>query len=761
MRKTHAVVFLILISFAGCKNQQIFFNIKDEAAFARAQNNLFVVDYMESKADVLLGRGWSKLRPRERSRLGAYPDSLIRFNLFTIEPLYLFLECKPFPRDNIPAKEIGIRINQNEPVSVKLREYMSKHLEIPLPEKFLKTGMNTIEFSYAADPIQEKKGLSSKKKGRDFSVIFYDLVLSSSSDFNLAQTFTDMRSKIFQDSPEIFIQNVPSTVDFFLDIPSQSSLEARYTFIPLPGKDQDKELELVITFQNPESEEQNFPLQTLQAEKANKFQLDPIPLSGITRLSLQAGRSQQDKTLEGFLVWTDMRIKGKKPKKKEKKVGEDFKRWKEFLSDKNTVLVIMDAARADHFSCYGYFRPTTPNLEKFAQHSILFTQAFTEALTTRPSIGTLFTGFPLTVNSLRKITSKIPEDLVTLAQMFDSIGFKTTGFAGVGNVSSDFGFNKGFDEYFDLYREEDFHRKSQQYLPYIIPWLEAHRDRNFFLYIHFKEPHGVYVPLPPFLGMFSDKYPEKVDLGKHRLRDIADQLTDGQIEYVKAAYDENLASVDSVIGQIIEKMDALGLTEQSILIFTADHGELMGEHNRLFGHGGYFGEGGIHIPLIIRFPGQERKNRPEKIHGLVKLSDLFATLADIYGFDIPQELMGGKSILPLVFGLEQEVNTFVIIEKIGIPGYCYRTKNHKLIYWEKSAATEFYNLKKDPEAKTNIYTIDNVRANFYLTELKKWIVEQEFIQKLLLKGDSSRREIEYRLIDKTTIENLKALGYIK
>ena len=362
--------------------------------------------------------------------------------------------------------------------------------------------------------------------------------------------------------------------------------------------------------------------------------------------------------------------------------------------------------------------------------------------------------------SLYSITSQIPEELTALAQMFQQKKMKTTGFVGVSNVSSSFGFDRGFSQYFELYREKEFYRKSQEYLPYLIPWLESNKNNHFFLYVHFKEPHAAYVPLPPFKGVFSDAHEEKVALSVH-LNDIAKDLTEGQIEYVRAAYDENLASVDSVVGEILEKMRSLDMMDEYIIIVTADHGELLGEYDKIFGHGGYFGEGVMHIPLLIRFPKGDIVKFPDRIDALVKTSDLFVTLADIHQFDIQNDLLSGKSLLPLIQEPDVEINPFMVAEKRGRPGYCYRTKQHKLIYWMENAPIEFYDLNEDPSAMNNVYEQNKITANYYLTNLKKWITSQKLIKNALLKGDPAKREVDLKKIDEKTIENLKALGYIK
>ena len=550
-------------------------------------------------------------------------------------------------------------------------------------------------------------------------------------------------------------------IDFYFDLPDKCIFEAQYKYHPSSHFDtQNNNLKLKVSVQKPDKREQIVYQALLDKDAVNKkFKIDLAEEKGVTRIRLWAGNIENNNNLAGYLSWSKASLlkKGKEKKKRENS-KRDLKKLRQFISDKNTIVIILDAARADHFSLYGYFRQTTPNIDKFAREATVFFNAFSESLSTRCSIGTLFTGFPLSVTSLIQLKSRLPERLVSIAELFKINKFKTTGFTGVGNIGSAFSFDKGFDEYFELYKEKEFYRKSQEYLPYLFPWLESNKRKKFFLYIHFKEPHAIYIPLPPFQGMFSQDFDKKVDLTK--IKFIGPELTDEEIEYVRACYDENLASADSAFGDLIKKIKKLGLLEESIIIVTADHGELLGEHGGLFSHGSYFGEGGIHIPLIIRFPEDTPVNIIEKSEALVKTSDIFATLADIYQFKIPQELISGNSLLPLVLGADKVVNSHVIIEKREGSSYCYRSKKYKLNYWKKIQA-EFYDLEKDPKEKNNLFDRDNIIANFMLADLKRWIARQKKIRDLIFEGEILEEESNNRQIDKKTLENLKALGYIK
>ena len=728
--------------------------------YAQKKGDLFALDYMAEEANDLLARGWTKIR-HNAFRLGNYPLSKFKFNISERRPLYLFFSYSQDKQIQYPAKKLLIKINKKDLSHIDLEKEAINKIRVPISYEFVENGENTVEIYYTNGQKPEEKPSSSQKKKKEFSLRFNELLISSHNDLSFTKQFLNEKASLLEKNKDGFVQKVPSVIDFYFDLPDNCIFEAQYQYNPSSHfVTQNDNLKLKVSIQKPDTKEQIVYQALLDKDAVNKkFKIGLTEGKGVTRIRLQAGNITNNNNLAGYLSWSKASLlkKGKEKKKRENNT-RDLKKLRQFISDKNTIVIILDAARADHFSLYGHSRQTTPNIDKFAQGATVFFNAFSESLSTRCSIGTLFTGFPLSVTSLIKLRSRLPEKLVSIAELFKINKFKTTGFTGVGNIGSAFSFDKGFDEYFELYKEKEFYRKSQEYLPYLFPWLESNKRKKFFLYIHFKEPHAIYIPLPPFQGMFSQYFDKKVDLTK--IKFIGPEMTDEEIEYVRACYDESLASADSVFGDLMQKIKELGLLEESIIIVTADHGELLGEHGGLFSHGSYFGEGGIHIPLIIRFPKDTPVSIIEKSESLVKISDIFATLADIYQFKIPKELISGKSLLPLVLGADKEVNSQVIVEKRGAPDYCYRTKKYKLYYWKKIQA-EFYDLEKDPKEKNNLFTRDNIIANFMLADLKKWIVEQNKIRDLIFEGEIPEEESDDRQIDKKTLENLKALGYIK
>jgi len=756
-----ALVFLfIVVVFIGCRPQSVIADLKDEFEFSQERSHFFIVDFLSAKAEVSTREGWSRLKPNG-SRLGVYPRSTLNLFLSQRRPLYLVGICTQPKEEGFSAASITIQVNLKEIGVIELDEDSPEFFELPISEEVLLLGHNTIEFVYAQDKQNSEAMAALPENKRVFSVVFQELVISSHPRLNYVRNIFALKERILREHEGAFVQYIPGEIDFYLDLPSLSSLTAEGEFYPVESDPRSqKTFHVKAVFQQIGEKEtviQEFDVSkenpVIQIKKELTLEEGPVRI----RLSVQASGAETE--MPGFIIWKNASIRGSPVRgKKDSSSQRSLKTLRSFLSEKNTVIIILDAARADRFSTYGHFRPTTPRISEFSREGTLFKNAFSESLSTRSSIATLFTGFPLSVTTVRHLRSRLPDELKTLAEHFKTVPMRTTGFTGVGNIGSVFGFTQGFDEYFELYKNNDFYRKSQEYLPYLFPWLEKNSNEKYFLYIHFKEPHAHYSPLPPFLGMFSGEHTEKIGLTEYKK--IAETLTNGQVEYIRACYDETLASVDSVVGELLDRFRSTGLLERSLIILTSDHGELLGEHGRIFGHGKSFADEGIHIPLIIRFPDGSGIEIPKTIEAMVKTSDIFATMADIYRFEIPFGLTGGKSILPLLVTPFEEINPYIVVERAGTPVYCFRTGTHKLLY-SNERFTQFFNLENDPEEEHNLFSEENILAQYYMSELKKWITGQKLTRSLLIGEEITDREIDQKQIDQKTLDNLRTLGYIK
>ena len=290
------------------------------------------------------------------------------------------------------------------------------------------------------------------------------------------------------------------------------------------------------------------------------------------------------------------------------------------------VLFTVDTLRADRLGLYGYtHKPTSPNLDAWAENAMVFGKVFAPAPWTVPSVGALMTGFyPVQIGAYTN-RGVISDHFVTLAQLFRQHGFKTASFNTHYLLLGDRGgFRRGFDEVFPVVDEpedETIHKLPFSVTePQLMNWLSQHANDPFFIWIHDMSPHE-----PPTEGN-----PYMTDPAWDRGHDWR-------------RYDPEIRWVDEIAGRLFDQLKALGIWERCLLVFTADHGEAFLEHH-LAGHQDVIYDEVLRIPLILQYPGMPS---PRHIDAPVELTDLFSTIAELAGLPLPPGVQG-ESLLPVI-----------------------------------------------------------------------------------------------------------------
>ncbi len=385
----------------------------------------------------------------------------------------------------------------------------------------------------------------------------------------------------------------------------------------------------------------------------------------------------------------------------------------------NLLIFAVDSLRADHLSCYGYHRLTSPHIDRLAQQGVLFENAYSAYIPTTPAYSSMLTGMDVFSTQVVSLRHKDPLDptLRTLPEILRDLGYVSA------CVGFDGGFFRGFDHYANYHAwmawEDRPGRKAENLNEKAIPLLEemARSGQPFLLFLRHMDPHAPYLPPPPFDGLFYQGDP--CDPSKHSMEPVlafkpfADffkswmppGITDA--EYVVAQYDGALAYMDVGIQQILVRLDELGLTENTLVVLTSDHGETLTEHEIYFDHHGLY-EPTIHVPLILKCPGRLPEN--QRVKGFVLEQDLVPTLLDFLGVGhIAQDLkMDGKSYLPLIRG-ERHTNytEIYLTECTWMRKRGWRTPHWKVIEalepdFHNKPPLELYNLIEDPEENHNL-----------------------------------------------------------
>jgi arylsulfatase A-like enzyme len=326
---------------------------------------------------------------------------------------------------------------------------------------------------------------------------------------------------------------------------------------------------------------------------------------------------------------------------------------------RRVFLITVDTLRADHMSAYGYPRRTSPDLDELAGRGVTFNRAIAQWPKTGPSFASIFTGrYPRTTGLTHRAAQKIPEQYVTLPEVFRAAGYTTLGVVSNAVLSAELGWNRGFDEYLETWKlggaiSDDplEHRKwvsASLVNQLAIPALDNHAAaERLFVWLHYSDPHAPYLlpagEIDPFLGDSFDTQNELVDAELPPARSIGD---DRRLGAYIAKYDANILVTDTYIGAVLDHLDRLGLLEDALVIFTSDHGEGLGEHEELFEHGREPYNTTAHVPLFISYTGVTRAGH--RIDHPVELVDLYPTLLDLLQIEQETEGLEGSSLVALL-----------------------------------------------------------------------------------------------------------------
>ncbi|WP_137284580.1 sulfatase [Halorussus salinisoli] len=284
----------------------------------------------------------------------------------------------------------------------------------------------------------------------------------------------------------------------------------------------------------------------------------------------------------------------------------------------NVVLLTADALRADHLSCYGYERETSPVLDELAEESLRFTNAYSASSHTREAVPALLTGeYPdVAVDSGYHLATD------TIASTLSKEGFATAGFHSNPFVSRAYGFGQGFDHF-----DDDLHlgqhkviALAQRALDKIrnrhyaradeinersLDWLDSlDVEESFFLWNHYMDTHGPYEPPGEYATLYADHGLSGRDAQSlyQRAIDDPESITDDERQLLVDLYDAEIRYNDKYLGEFIDALRERGLLEESLVVVTADHGDAFGEHG-YYEHPRYLHDEITHVPLFVRPPG--------------------------------------------------------------------------------------------------------------------------------------------------------------
>ncbi|HEX6924542.1 MAG TPA: sulfatase [Longimicrobiaceae bacterium] len=407
----------------------------------------------------------------------------------------------------------------------------------------------------------------------------------------------------------------------------------------------------------------------------------------------------------------------------------------------NLVLIVLDCGRRDHFSCYGYKRETTPNIDRIASQGILFERAYAASCWTIPSHASLFTGLYPSQHRADANENYLDNAHTTLAELLSRRGYRTANITCNGFISRHTNLDKGFELSIDVgalrgsgggwiqagirgihRRVRDLTAKdrgARRATALASRWLGEQRSGlPFFLFMNYMDCHLPYRLRGRdrfrFLGATDRRRAERALQDPFAVMAGARTMSQQELIDLQALYDASLVHLDRQIGELDARLQELGLADETVFVITSDHGESFGEH-RLLDHQYGLYEHLINVPLVMRLPRGERTGEVRR--DFVQHVDLVPTVREWLGQSAaptdagshagrsifggaPRQAVMAEYLVPNVRAIRRRFPQ-ADTSRFDVAMRCIRTDHFKLV--ERSDGKhELYDLDADPFERMNL-----------------------------------------------------------
>jgi arylsulfatase A-like enzyme len=409
----------------------------------------------------------------------------------------------------------------------------------------------------------------------------------------------------------------------------------------------------------------------------------------------------------------------------------------------NLILVSVDTLRPDHLGCYGYDKPTSPNLDEFREDAVLFSQVIAPASSTLPSHASMLTSLlPQHHGASWARKTRMADEALSVAEVLRDNGFRTAAFTGGGQMDRAFGLDQGFD----LYEQPPIVAFSDT-VDHAIEWLRQENREPFFLFLHSYETHHPYSPTPENLSLFESSYdgPLPDVISVEYLRELNQgwlELDKSDLLHIVNTYDAEIRSMDEGFGKLVSFLEETELYDNTLVVFTSDHGEEFGEHGKVGWHSHTLYDELLRVPLLLKFPRQNLAGTT--VDEQVRLIDVAPTVLPALGLEIPESYVG-TDLTTLVgdSGARHLAAVSRIDRKRDNLTTSVRTERWKL------AKKSLFDLQNDPEEQWDVA--------FGYPEV---VAELKELEDSLLAESPVLPTSEAELSDESLAE-LKALGYLR
>lgn len=424
----------------------------------------------------------------------------------------------------------------------------------------------------------------------------------------------------------------------------------------------------------------------------------------------------------------------------------------------NVIFILVDTLRADHLGVYGYARDTSRNVDAFARESVRFASSRSQASCTFPSAHSILTSrSPVRFLGQRGRAMGIPAEIPSIAEILQKNGYRTAAVSTspvVRNTPHRVNPTGGFGRGFDVFEEGCLYRTAACVNGAARKHLRREDERPFFLYLHYFDPHAPYRPPRSELRHFrfarpgaSEKRfirrgePAPILEGNHDGKPVL-EVTAADLQHLIDLYDEEIAYFDRRFGELLAAVREAGLLDDTILVFTSDHGEDFLEHGYL-SHCRTLFDTSIRTPLLLHVPGV----KPRVVTAPVRNLDIVPTLLDYAGIDIAGLELEGRSLRALMEGKEDGEPRWQLASQAVFRSIS--DSRFKLIHDLKGGEFWLYDIAADPKETRNVLTQERRSFHALRGSLNAWLARTEGEA-----GESVRKSEEAEA-------RLRALGYLQ
>ncbi len=438
-------------------------------------------------------------------------------------------------------------------------------------------------------------------------------------------------------------------------------------------------------------------------------------------------------------------------------------------SHPNLLIITVDTLRRDVLGCYGSEFGITPNIDRLAETGVVLDSCYAVCPRTTQSLASLLTGLYPANHGAFGLFHELPQAVTTLAERLSAEGYRTA--AVVTNYFIRKG--QGFEQGFFIYDDSAFRAGSEvaeTVVDRVGLMTTMPPEGPFFIWVHLLDPHWPYDPPRQIVKRLHPEYDRPFtlyqDIDSSRVTRggviFENSLDDRDRRHMQRRYLGEVYYTDAHIGRLMGLLEMNGYLDNTVVVLYSDHGESMGEHNYFYAHGETLYQPTVIIPTIIAYPGTLE---PGRFTGLASSPDLFPTVLEIMGFEVPEKIDGLSLAGVLADGRESPRSTcyfesdYQLIHEenpafhVDGPAGKWRAVlegHHKLIRIPNPAGDEYelYDLRADPWESRNLIDSGSRIPDRMREDLREW--------EALLAKEAQQPET----IDEESSQTLRSLGYL-